>query len=262
MTLRAQLSLGGKGTAPIGETRVRLLEAVGREGSISAAARAVGLSYKAAWDAVDAMNNLFGRPLVGAQTGGRKGGGATLTPEGVQVIETYHRLAAELSRALQSLEPALTGSGVTPSDLMWRFMMKTSARNALRATVAGVVEAGVNAEVALNVTDTVKLTSVITRDSLHELGLFPGRPCTALIKSSFVMFAVGDGGGVSVRNRIPGVVARRENGQINAEITLDIGGGKTLTGVITAHSADELNLVPGVPATALVEPAHIILAVE
>ncbi|HRJ61773.1 MAG TPA: LysR family transcriptional regulator, partial [Azospirillaceae bacterium] len=59
----------------MGETRVRLLEAVGREGSISAAARAVGLSYKAAWDAVDAMNNLFGRPLVGAQTGGRKGGG-------------------------------------------------------------------------------------------------------------------------------------------------------------------------------------------
>ncbi|HRQ81868.1 MAG TPA: TOBE domain-containing protein [Azospirillaceae bacterium] len=262
MSFRAQISLAADGAAPMGETRVRLLEAVGREGSISAAARAVGLSYKAAWDAVDAMNNLFGRPLVGAQTGGRKGGGATLTPDGVRVIETYHRLAAELSRALQELEPSLADAGFTPSDLMWRFMMKTSARNALRATVAAVREEDVGAEVSLDVADGVSLTSVITRDSLKELGLFPGRPCTALIKSSFVLFAVGEGGIVSARNRIPGVVARREDGKINAEIVLDIGGGKTLTGVVMTSSADELDLTPGRAATALIEPAHVILAVE
>ena len=258
MSFRAQISLAADGAAPMGETRVRLLEAVGREGSISAAARAVGLSYKAAWDAVDAMNNLFGRPLVGAQTGGRKGGGATLTPDGVRVIETYHRLAAELSRALQELEPSLADAGFTPSDLMWRFMMKTSARNALRATVAAVREEDVGAEVSLDVADGVSLTSVITRDSLKELGLFPGRPCTAL----FVLFAVGDCKGVSVCNRIPGVVARREDGKINAEIVLDIGGGKTLTGVVMTRSADELNLTAGQAATALIEPAHVILAVE
>jgi molybdate transport system regulatory protein len=261
MSLRAQVSLAADGASPMGETRVRLLEAIGREGSISAAARAVGLSYKAAWDAVDAMNNLFGKPLVGAQTGGRKGGGAVLTPDGVQVIETWRRLAAELSRTLQSLEPALSGAGMTPSDMMWRFMMKTSARNALRATVRHINEAAVNAEVVLDIADGVELCAVITRDSVHELGLFPGRPCTALIKSSFVFFAVGDASGISVRNRIPGVVTRREDGQINAEIVLDIGGGKTLTGVVTVRGADDLQLAPGAAATALIDPSHIILAV-
>ena len=53
-----------------GRDRIRLLEAVGREGSISAAARAIGLSYKAAWDAIDGLNTLFGRPLVEARSGG------------------------------------------------------------------------------------------------------------------------------------------------------------------------------------------------
>ena len=59
----------------LGDKRVRLLEAIEAHGSISQAAKQVPLSYKAAWDAVDAMNNLADRPLVERSTGGRAGGG-------------------------------------------------------------------------------------------------------------------------------------------------------------------------------------------
>jgi len=66
----------------ISPRRLSLLAAIGRTGSISAAARDVGITYKAAWDAVDAMNNMAGEVLVVSQHGGKGGGGAALTAAG------------------------------------------------------------------------------------------------------------------------------------------------------------------------------------
>jgi molybdate transport system regulatory protein len=263
MAVRAHVTLGAANASPVGLERIRLLEAVGRAGSMSGAARAVGLTYKATWDAVNAMNNLFGRPLVSAQTGGKGGGGAALTPEGVRVIEAFHRLEAELARAFKVLEPSLSGGGLSASNLMWSFLMRTSARNALRCTVTAVTEDGVNAEVALALTDNTTLTAIITCDSVRELGLFAGREAVALIKSSFVVLApAGEVGRTSARNRIDGTVSRREDGAVNTEITLDIGGGKTLTAVITTRSVNDLGLGIGSRATALIDASHIILAVD
>ncbi|PWC31858.1 TOBE domain-containing protein [Azospirillum sp. TSO22-1] len=263
MTVRAQVSFAAPSGSPVGRERIRLLEAVAREGSISAAARAMGITYKAAWDAIDAMNNLFGSPLVAGQTGGRRGGGAALTPEGLRLVETFHRLEGELARAFHALEPELTGTGLSAANLMWGFFMRTSARNALRGSVAAVTDGAVNAEVALRVSDRTTLTAVITRDSVRDLGLFPGREATALIKAPFVILApAGEARRTSVRNRVEGTVCRREDGAVNAEITLDIGGGKTLTAIITRHSADDLGLTAGQPACALIDAAHIILAVD
>ena len=91
----------------VGRDRVRLLQAVAREGSITAGAKAVGLTYKAAWDALEAMSNLFGRPLLETRTGGRRGGGAHLTPAGVQVVEAFERLESEMARVLRVIEPDL-----------------------------------------------------------------------------------------------------------------------------------------------------------
>ena len=263
MPLHPQVSFAAPHASPIGAERIRLLEAVGREGSISAAARAVGITYKAAWDAIDAMNNLFGRPLVDAQAGGRRGGGTSLTPDGLRLVATFHRLEGELARAFQALEPDLSGTGLSAASLMWGFFMRTSARNALRGTVTAIADGAVNAEVALAVSERTTVTAVITRDSVRELGLFPGREATALIKAPFVMLAPADEARrTSVRNRIEGTVARREDGAVNSEITLDIGGGKTLTAIITRHSADDLGFTVGEPACTLIDASHIILAVD
>src|SRR3546814_9280885 len=79
-----------------GKSRIDLLTQIDATGSISAAARAVGMSYKGAWDAIDAMNNLAGEPLVLRATGGKGGGGARLT-------ERAHKRSEEHTSELQSL---------------------------------------------------------------------------------------------------------------------------------------------------------------
>ena len=76
----------------IGPGRADLLEAIRVHGSISAAGRALGMSYKRAWDLVSAMNNAFREPMVRASAGGEAGGGAVLTETGEAVLDAYRRL--------------------------------------------------------------------------------------------------------------------------------------------------------------------------
>ena len=78
----ARMSLDTDVGTALSDTRIRLLEAVEREGSINRAAKAVPLSYKAAWDAIDTMNNLAPEPLMVRVAGGRQGGGTQLTDYG------------------------------------------------------------------------------------------------------------------------------------------------------------------------------------
>lgn len=82
----------------LGEGRIGLLEQIGERGSITQASKAAGISYNAAWDAVDAMNNLAPAPVVATATGGRGGGGARLTDEGRRLTAAYRAIAAEYRR--------------------------------------------------------------------------------------------------------------------------------------------------------------------
>lgn len=240
--------------------RVALLEAIAELGSISAAARRLGLSYKGAWDAIQAMNNLFDGPLVAAAPGGRAGGAANLTPRGEAVVTAFGRVRTELEATLAKLESHLGEGG--GGDLFWSLGMRTSARNALRGQVRSITASAVSAEVDLDLGEGVTITAMLTRQSVDDLGLVVGAPAIALIKASFVMLAVGDGLRTSARNQIPGVVAAREDGGVNSEITLDIGGGKTLVATVTRDSAEALGLAVSARASALIKAPHVILAVE
>jgi molybdate transport system regulatory protein len=95
----------------LGPGKIRLLEAIGKTGSISRAGRALGMSYRRAWLLVDDMNRCFRAPVVATQPGGAKGGGAALTPFGLQLIENYRAIEAQAAAAamprLQALENSL-----------------------------------------------------------------------------------------------------------------------------------------------------------
>lgn len=250
-----------RGLAPrIGLERVALLEAVADTGSISAAARRLGLSYKGAWDIVQALNNLFATPLIEAAPGGRAGGAAKVTPRGREVALALRRVQAEIDAAMAKLEANLAGE--TARDLFWSLGMRTSARNALRGEVSRITEGAVTSEVGLSIADGVELTAVLTRRSVAELGLTVGKPAIALIKSSFVLLATGAGLRTSARNQIPGEVVSREDGEVESEIVLAIGGGKTLAATITLESAAALQIAVGDRMTALIKASHLILAVE
>ncbi len=260
--VEAILALRGAGRPAVGRDRIALLEAVATHGSITRAAQAVGLSYKAAWDAVDSVNNLLPRPAVTAQTGGRRGGGATVTADGQALIAGFRLIEDKLARVADLLAEDC-GVPLDPLALLWSLGMKTSARNAFRCTVAEIRQGSVSAEVMLRLTADTTLAAVITEESVRDLAIQPGQQVTALIKATFVMLATGAAvPAVSARNRIPGTVARREDGPVNSEVTLDIGDGKTITAVVTRDGADQLDLLPGSPAWALVKASHVILAVD
>lgn len=253
--MRAEVTLAAPDAAPIGAQRVRLLEAVGRAGSISGAAREVGLSYRGAWDAICAMNNLAGRPLVASHAGGARGGGASLTPEGVALVEGFRRLEGELDRAFRSLAPGMAGADET-ARRMFGGLLQTSARNALRGVVLRVGDGPVSAEVALEIAAGKILVASLTSRSLHALGLFPGRPAIALVKAPMIALAPGTEGG---DNRIAGTVASVDADEAGVEIILDIGGSKSLCAVLPPGACP---FVPGDAAVALIDPSHIILAVD
>ena len=263
MLVQALVTLKSENLPAVGRDRIRLLEAVAREGSISAGARAVGLTYKAAWDGLDAMANLFGKPLLAARTGGKAGGGAELTPFGQRLIEAFRRMEAEMARALRTIEPDLADAGMTPLDLVTGLLMKTSARNALSGIVSNIASDALSAEVSVAVSDATTIHALVTHTSLEDLGLFVGRPATLLIKAPFVAIATGASPPTtSARNCIPGTVVRCETSGVSAEVVLDIGGGKTLASSITAQSARSLGLQPGAKAFALFDAAHVILAIN
>lgn len=89
----------GESTA-IGPGKAALLEAIARFGSISAAARANGMSYRRAWNLVDSMNKSFVAPLVDTSTGGAHGGGARLTELGREVLAAYQTMEIKAARAV------------------------------------------------------------------------------------------------------------------------------------------------------------------
>ena len=88
LSIRIDLPSGDR----IGPGKIALLEAIRSTGSISAGARALGMSYRRAWLLVEEINESLREPAVAAETGGRRGGGAMLTPVGERVIDLYRAI--------------------------------------------------------------------------------------------------------------------------------------------------------------------------
>jgi len=104
LSIRLDLTSGDR----IGPDKIALLEAIRAEGSISAAARHLSMSYRRAWLIVQELNDAFREPAVAAATGGQRGGGAMLTPIGERVVEHYraiegHARSSASFRAIRKL---------------------------------------------------------------------------------------------------------------------------------------------------------------
>src|SRR5690606_13974778 len=107
-TIRLRLMLGGE--IALGPGKADLLEGIRETGSIAAAGRRLGMSYKRAWLLVDTMNRCFRTPLVEAGSGGRAGGGAALTALGEDVLARFRRMEAASARACAADLKMLKGS--------------------------------------------------------------------------------------------------------------------------------------------------------
>jgi molybdate transport system regulatory protein len=248
----------------LSDTRIRLLEEIERHGSISRAAKAVPLSYKAAWDAVDAMNNLAAEALVLRTTGGRQGGGTQLTDYGRRVVAMYRALEAEYQAALDRVAARLEQGGATDvrafRQLMQGMHMKTSARNQFFGPITALRDGGVDFEVQIRLDADTEIAAVITRASAENLGLAIGKEVFALVKSSSVMLALERGMRLSARNQLWGEVAAVHEGPVNSEVSLVLPSGRNLTAVVTRDSCRALGIRPGVAACAFFKASSVILA--
>jgi molybdate transport system regulatory protein len=97
----------------LGPGKVRLLEQIAEHGSIAAGGRALGMSYKRAWDLVDEMNTIFGAPVVAPRSGGNKGGGATLTDLGTRLVAKYRDMERLSGQATKTLMASIAKEVVT-----------------------------------------------------------------------------------------------------------------------------------------------------
>lgn len=109
LSLRVEIDPDGR----IGPGKIALLERVGEVGSIAAAGRSLGMSYKRAWALIDDMNQCFGHPVIATQMGGRAGGGSALTPFGHDLVAHYRAIEAKAHKAaaphLEALQAVVSG---------------------------------------------------------------------------------------------------------------------------------------------------------
>ncbi len=250
----------------LGDTRIRLLEAIERYGSISQAAKAIPLSYKAAWDAVDAMNNVAEEPLVQRSTGGQHGGGTQLTDYGKRLVAMYRAVEQEHQQVLDRAAEQLGASGASAANiqdfrmLLRRMAMRTSARNQFCGPIIGLREGEVSFEVKLRLDAEHELSAVITRESAENLGLAIGREVHAFVKAPAVLLMTDHSIRTTASNQFWGEVSRIHDGPVSSEVTITLPGERNLTSVVTRDSVGRLGLIIGKPACALFKASDVILA--
>jgi molybdate transport system regulatory protein len=253
------LAAGGQSIA--GHGRIALLKAVAEQGSITRAAKAFGMSYKAAWDAIDAMNARASLPVVERVIGGKGGGHTRVTEFGQKLINRYDEVNAVHRRFLHLIEKDAMDLD-REFSLLSVLNMKTSARNQWVGKVVALRSGAVNDEVELELPGGLRLSAIVTRESTTALGLHPQQTVIALVKSSAVMLAVGLAGTrVSARNRIDGQVAAVTPGAVNTEVVVRAAGGPEVVAVVPQATVGELGLALGSAVTALIKDADILIAV-
>jgi molybdate transport system regulatory protein len=253
------MTVGGENFG--GHGRIALLASLAECGSITKAAKAIGMSYKAAWDAIDTMNTLAGEPLVERLTGGRGGGGTRLTARGLQLVENFRLIEREHRRFIEQL--GQQAAALADDCLLLRRMsMKTSARNQFAGKVVRVKTGAVNDEVELQIPGGERIVAIVTHESAETLGLTAGAEAFALVKASSIIL-MGEDSDVrlSARNRLRGTVSRIQPGAVNSEVVIELPGGGVIAAIITNESLAALGFSIGGTATAIFKASSVIVGV-
>jgi molybdate transport system regulatory protein len=204
------------------DKRLDILRRVGGCGSISQAARDAGVSYKAAWQAIDMLSNLAGVPVVEKVVGGAGGGGAQLTAAGRQLLQAGAAMARSREQVLARLSRPRAGA-------LAALALRTSMRNQLPCVVAGVRAHGPLVRVQLSLAGGGELASRITAESAELLGLREKLEVLALCKATAVRVARAQSAEAGV-NLLAGKVMRVARGDAGDEVAAQVAGGLALVG--------------------------------
>ncbi len=235
------------------DKRIEILRAIHQAGSISQAARVNGVSYKAAWQALETLGNLAGMPVIEKAVGGSGGGGARLTPQGLQVLHAADVLTAARQEAIRRIRRGSQAPNPGRHH-MAGFGLRTSMRNQLPSTVADIKKTQGAVCIWLALANGQRLVSRITLESLQLLGLKKGMSVLALCKAAAVTVAptIVAMGGI---NLLRGTVTRRIGAKTDRQVLLELSPGLQLAGF--ADISSELKLRQS--AMAAIEESAIVI---
>jgi molybdate transport system regulatory protein len=234
----------------ITDKRLDILRRIGEKGSISEAARSAGVSYKAAWQALETLSNLAGTQLVEKVVGGAGGGGARLTDSGQQLL----RASEQMQAARKALMHKLESDENTQAPNLAALSLRTSMRNQLPCTIRGLKKQGASIRVELALADGTSMHSRITRESAELLELKPGQSVLALCKATGVNISLV-AHERSGYNLLTGTVSRAT--PKDQEVALKLASGLQLVGF--AESGHGFK--PGAAAVAELDEAALVIAV-
>ena len=163
--------------AVLDEVDAILLRKISEESSLTAAAKAAGVSYRNAWDRIKEIEKSLGQEIVETKVGGREGGGARLTDQGAALLKEFRRVRKYLHDALEDRE-------------FWEHISyELSARNRLKAKILEVQKGTITSQVTMRTSHANTITSIISNQAVQELGLTEGDDVEAVIKSTDVIIA-------------------------------------------------------------------------
>jgi molybdate transport system regulatory protein len=235
------------------DKRIEILRRIGDSGSISAAARQAGVSYKAAWQAIDTLSNLAGAALVERAVGGHGGGGASLSAAGRELLHAAEQLDRARREVLGRVARGRRGAALAPGPAA--LGLRTSMRNQLPCRVLGARARGGAVTVTLTTVDGARIRSRVTRESAQLLDLRPGREVLALFKATAVV-VLAAGGETGDGNLLEGVVVRRSRGRGGGEVALQTAGGNSLVG----FAEGDAGLRVGAQAAARFDESAVVIA--
>jgi len=257
MELDGKVWLKQDGKNFLGGGKAKLLELIDKNGSISKAAKELGMSYKAAWDSVDSMNNLSSEPIVERVSGGTGGGGTRLTVKGMEVLTVFRTLEEKYAEFLAIMGANVDDFSALLSNIR-RLNMKTSARNQLGGVISKITKGAINSEVELDIGEGVQLAAVITNDAVEALDFKVGEHAFAIVKASWIILATEKPNKISARNVIKASVEEIITGAVNTEVKLS-AGKKSLMAVVTNDAIADLELKVGDEAYAIFKASNVIL---
>ncbi|KJH76494.1 MULTISPECIES: TOBE domain-containing protein [Pseudomonas] len=234
--------------------RIALLQHIAEQGSITRAAKSAGLSYKAAWDAIDELNNLAQKPLVERSVGGKGGGGARLSSEGERVLRLYQKLQVVQAQVLETAEEA------SDLNLLGRLMLRTSARNQLHGKVVAITAQGRNDRIRLELAAGLVIDTQITHDSTLRLELQTGTEVVALIKAGWLELLGMDQQSTPGTNCLQGrieAIIDAEDGP--SEVRISLPNGQTLCALAEPLHLRTLVLDVGKPVQVQFAPSNVLL---
>lgn len=234
--------------------RIDLLRAIEQSGSLSQAAKQIGISYKTAWDAINEINQLAPKPFLITATGGKNGGGTKLSAYAVRFIQLYDLLTQLQYKAFN----ILNDDNIPLDDILKitaKLSLQTSARNQIYGSVSSIEATHIAGLVKVKLNDNqTELKAYITQQSIERLKLNIDKTVLLLIKAPLIEL-----NNLNENQLIVKVEKIVTDGQLS-EISFSLPSGIMLYASKATNEVNQLKLIEGQLTTISIHPQHIIVA--